>query len=359
MFSLPRDTANVPLPAGPAAAVLGRDLRPEDQRALRRRTATAPTCARARRASAATTPSRRPSASSTGSTSSTSSRSTSTASRRSSTRSAASPSTSRSRSSTTTTRRRGGVDRRLYIPSGLQHMNGAEALRYARSRHTHERLRPGARQQRVLLSLREQADPQELIPRLPELVEALKNVGQDRHPGRPARRAARARVVRSTREHPLVRLPAAALRQRDAAAAPPVYMMFPNVERIRQAVKNAFKRDPADEAQRRGARRGGRRVWVLNGSSDRDRGPRPRRLPRVPRPRGVGAAPEARRAPSRPTTRSSSTTAPRRELAGHDRVPREDVQDHGRAGDRPGDPDGHHRHDRAEHARTSRRRRSS
>ncbi len=63
---------------------------------------------------------------------------------------------------------------RLYIPSGIQHMDGAEALKYARSRHSSTDFDRGQRQQRVLLSLREQADPQNLIPRLPELVAALK-----------------------------------------------------------------------------------------------------------------------------------------------------------------------------------------
>ena len=54
-------------------------------------------------------------------------------------------------------------------------MNGAEALRYARSRHGSNDFDRGARQQRVLLSLREQADPQDLIPRIPELINALKS----------------------------------------------------------------------------------------------------------------------------------------------------------------------------------------
>ena len=65
--------------------------------------------------------------------------------------------------------------RRVYIPSGIQHMDGAEALRYARSRHGSNDFDRGLRQQRVLLSLREQADPQDLIPRLPDLVKALKS----------------------------------------------------------------------------------------------------------------------------------------------------------------------------------------
>ena len=53
-------------------------------------------------------------------------------------------------------------------------MDGEQALRYARSRNTSTDFDRGARQQRVLLSMREQADPQTLLPRLPELVEALK-----------------------------------------------------------------------------------------------------------------------------------------------------------------------------------------
>ncbi len=60
-----------------------------------------------------------------------------------------------------------GRVQRLYIPSGLQHMDGDQALRYARSRHTSTDFDRGARQQRVLLSLREQADPQTLIPDSP------------------------------------------------------------------------------------------------------------------------------------------------------------------------------------------------
>ena len=103
---------------------------------------------------------------------------------------------------------------RVYIPSGIQHMDGAQALRYARSRHTSTDFDRGQRQQRVLLSLREQADPQVLIPHLPELVTALKSAVRTDIPVEPARRAARARVLGRHEEHPLVRLRAAALPDR-------------------------------------------------------------------------------------------------------------------------------------------------
>ena len=101
--------------------------------------------------------------------------------------------------------------RRVYIPSGIQHMTGAEALRYARSRHGSNDFDRGVRQQRVLLSLREQADPQALIPRLPAADQGAREGGLDRHPGQPARAAPRAGLGGRHQEHPLVRLHAAVL----------------------------------------------------------------------------------------------------------------------------------------------------
>ncbi len=66
---------------------------------------------------------------------------------------------------------------RIYIPAGPQHMTGTEALRYARSRHRAAGgdFDRGRRQQRVLLSLREQMNAQAIIANLPELVGALKD----------------------------------------------------------------------------------------------------------------------------------------------------------------------------------------
>jgi len=64
--------------------------------------------------------------------------------------------------------------RRLYIPAGPQHMTGTQALAYARSRHTTDDFDRGRRQQRVLLSLREQADIPVILSKLPDLVQILK-----------------------------------------------------------------------------------------------------------------------------------------------------------------------------------------
>src|SRR5206468_145559 len=64
---------------------------------------------------------------------------------------------------------------RIYIPTGIQHMTGSQALVYARSRHASTDFDRAQRQQRVLLSLREQADVGTLIPKVPQLVQALRS----------------------------------------------------------------------------------------------------------------------------------------------------------------------------------------
>jgi polyisoprenyl-teichoic acid--peptidoglycan teichoic acid transferase len=67
---------------------------------------------------------------------------------------------------------------RLYVPSGVQHMTGEQALMYARSRHgkfgrgsnDYDR---GQRQQRILLSLREQLNISTILPRINDLATAM------------------------------------------------------------------------------------------------------------------------------------------------------------------------------------------
>lgn len=59
---------------------------------------------------------------------------------------------------------------RIYFPSGWQHLEGEEALQYARTRHQDGDSRRSARQQQVLLALREQAIGLNLIPQHPSLI---------------------------------------------------------------------------------------------------------------------------------------------------------------------------------------------
>ena len=159
---------------------------------------------------------------------------------------------------------------RLYIPSGIQHMDGTQALRYARSRNTSSDFDRGARQQRILLSMREQADPQTLIPRLPALVDALK--------------------LAVKTDVPLNELPnllglATEVDTKDIRSyvfAPPFYQeevltgywTLPYPDRIRDAVRNAFTVDPASAARRELLAGEAAAVWVLNGTTQANRGTR-------------------------------------------------------------------------------------
>lgn len=160
---------------------------------------------------------------------------------------------------------------RIYIPSGIQHMDGRQALRYARSRHSSTDFDRGLRQQRVLLSMREQADPQALIPHLPELIEALKQAVRTDIPidqldellGLAA--AIDTKNIRSYVFSP-------PLYQEEFQSSPRGYIIVPRLDAIRAAVRNAFTMDPADEALRQRLAEEGASVWVLNSTGLRDRG---------------------------------------------------------------------------------------
>ena len=201
--------------------------------------------------------------------------------------------------------------RRVYIPSGIQHMTGAEALRYARSRHGSNDFDRGVRQQRVLLSLREQADPQALIPRLPELDQGAREGGLDRHPGQPARAAPRARLGDRHEEHPLVRLHAAVLPegipvqparlhhrpQRRPGSGPPSRTPSPPTRPTRRPARRSPRRRPGCGSSTAPATATAGRASPA--TSTTTAWPHRRRA-------------RSRRARSRPTRRSSPTTAPRR-----------------------------------------------
>ena len=163
-----------------------------------------------------------------------------------------------------------GRTQRLYIPSGIQHMDGDQALRYARSRHTSTDFDRGARQQRVLLSLREQADPQALIPRLPELVAALKKAIRTDIPlDQIDKLLGLASQIDTANIRSYVFAPP--LYQQEVLSG---YYTLPYVDRIRRAVKDAFTTDPRDEALRQALASEEAQVWVLNGTGDTGRGAR-------------------------------------------------------------------------------------
>jgi LCP family protein required for cell wall assembly len=159
-------------------------------------------------------------------------------------------------------------NRRLYIPSGLQHMNGTQALRYARSRNTSTDFDRAARQQRVLLSMREQADPQNLIPRLPQLIDALeKSVRTDIPLDQIDELLGLASEIDTANIRSYVFAPP--LYQREVLTG---YWTLPYVDRIQDTVRAAFRSDPPDDARRQRLAAEGATVWVLNGTTAARRG---------------------------------------------------------------------------------------
>jgi len=156
-----------------------------------------------------------------------------------------------------------GALQRVYIPSGMQHMNGADALVYARSRHASTDFDRGARQQRVLLSLRQQTDIGRVLPHLDELAAALSasfrtDIPRDLFP----------RLL-GLAEHVTTR------NVRSFIFTPPFYQteftqgtyrIVPKVDRIRAAVRDAFTADSTLLDRREAISAEGASVYVLNGT---------------------------------------------------------------------------------------------
>lgn len=155
---------------------------------------------------------------------------------------------------------------RLYVPAGVQHMTGKQALEYSRSRKSTSDFDRGARQQRVLVSLRKQLDlgqalqnidtlaaaigqsvrtdiPRELVPQLLGLAEKVDT-----------------RSIRSVIFTP-------PFYQTECLNCPPRgYIIQPKISRIRQAVADAFNIDPAFADTQDALAQEGAELWVLNGS---------------------------------------------------------------------------------------------
>ncbi|HUQ78168.1 MAG TPA: LCP family protein [Patescibacteria group bacterium] len=153
---------------------------------------------------------------------------------------------------------------RVYIPAGIQHMTGSQALVYARSRHGSDDFDRGYRQQRVLTSLREQADVANLIPRIPQLLAAVKaTVRTDVPQGELARLAG----LSATIDTKNIRSYVFAYPRYGTQVLAPVYKYLPDIVRIRAAVANAFQVDPDLESTRSVLSRENGSIWVLSGTN--------------------------------------------------------------------------------------------
>jgi LCP family protein required for cell wall assembly len=154
---------------------------------------------------------------------------------------------------------------RLYIAAGMQHMTGAEALQYARSRHTSSDFDRGARQQRVLVSLREQTNIGTVLPVIDQLAGVLGSSVRTDIPRELVPQLLQvangidARSIRSVIFTP-------PFYQTEFLNSPRGYIIVPRIDRIRAAVRDAFNIDPTFAEQRDAIAEEGAEVWVLNGS---------------------------------------------------------------------------------------------
>jgi LCP family protein required for cell wall assembly len=161
----------------------------------------------------------------------------------------------------------GGYQQRLYIPAGLQHMSGFQALEYARSRHTSTDFDRGARQQRLLVSLRRQTDIAQVLPSINALTDALKqSIRTDIPRELVPQLLGLAQRIDSHAIRSVIFTPP--FYQHECLNCPPRgYIIVPNVARIRAAVKEAFTIDPNFEAARNALTAEGATAWVLNGTT--------------------------------------------------------------------------------------------
>jgi LCP family protein required for cell wall assembly len=157
-----------------------------------------------------------------------------------------------------------GASTRVYIPAGVQHMTGAQALVYARSRHTSSDFDRAQRQQRVILSIREQADPQTILANLTQLLKDLKTSFKTDIPQSklPQLIGLSSKIDSSKIRSFVFAPPRYATNSTDQRGS----IVVPNVSRIRQAVATAFKLDPKIEQQREAVAGEDGAIWVVNGT---------------------------------------------------------------------------------------------
>jgi LCP family protein required for cell wall assembly len=159
-----------------------------------------------------------------------------------------------------------GARLRLFIPAGIQHMNGDQALQYARSRKSTSDFERAARQQRVLVSLREQLDIGEAIQNIDSLASAIgASVKTDIPVDLVPKLLGLADKISSRSIRSVIFTPP--FYQTECFSCDNRgYIIQPNISRIRAAIRNAFSVDPNLAAARDALLQEGAQVWVLNGS---------------------------------------------------------------------------------------------
>lgn len=158
---------------------------------------------------------------------------------------------------------------RVYIPAGPQEMDGQQALLFARSRHGSNDFDRGHRQQRVIVSLRNELDPQTVFANLTGLVKALQTAVKTDVPVGDSTTMGRLLDLASQIDTKSIR---------SYVFAPPYFatdMWGPsggtnsniviNLARVQQAVRQAFSIDPGILALQQQLSGDAAAVWVQDG----------------------------------------------------------------------------------------------
>jgi LCP family protein required for cell wall assembly len=157
--------------------------------------------------------------------------------------------------------------RRVYIPAGPQHMTGGEALIYARSRHRAQGgdFDRGRRQQRVLISIKEQLNMRAVMANLDELARAIgRSTRTDIKTGDIPRLLSLVDSVDTKNVRSYVFSPPFYATEYPSSGRG--YIITPRVARIRSAVREAFSLSVEQLALRERLAAEGAQVWVLNAS---------------------------------------------------------------------------------------------
>ncbi len=155
---------------------------------------------------------------------------------------------------------------RLFIPAGIQHMTGAEALAYARSRKSTSDFERAARQQRVIVSMRQQMDIGQALRNIDALAAAIGNSLRTDVPREIVPQLLGLADEIDTRSIRSVTFTPPFYQVECLACPPRGYIIQPRVERIRETVREAFNVDPNFAEARDALLAEGADVWVLNGT---------------------------------------------------------------------------------------------
>ena len=162
----------------------------------------------------------------------------------------------------------------LYIPAGLQHMDGALALKYARVRHIDTDYQRAARQQQVIMAVRDKiTQPGQLaalLPRLPGLALAMANTVQTDMPVEKAIMLARA-VGQMDLTHPTRAVVDNTMGKTTLDPAKG-YILTPDMDKVKAVAASVFGETlsgpTAAEVDRQAIQSEAARLVVLNGTTE-------------------------------------------------------------------------------------------